>query len=147
MPRPIAEVTCRSGRSYAKLMGRGMPRPYNTCDSEQEVLAAAGEVTENQWVAACRDRTTSATQSKKYLPQRKKLRKLMGRGMPRPYNTCDSEQKLLAAAEEVTQNQWVAACRDRTTSATQSRSTCRSGRSYAKPMGRGMPRPYNTCNS
>ena len=85
-------------------MGRGMPRPYNTCDSEQEVLAAAGEVTENQWVAACRDRTTPATQSRSYLQQREKLRKLMGRGMPRPYNICDSEQEVLAAAGEVTQN-------------------------------------------
>ena len=127
-------------------MGRGMPRPYNTCDSEQ-----------------------------KYLPQREKLRKLMGRGMPRPYNICDSEQEVLAAvgevtqtnglrhaatvqhlqllaevlaaAEKVTQNQWVAACRDRTTPATHSRSTYRSGRSYAKLMGRGMPRPYNICDS
>lgn len=25
-------------------MGRGIPRPYNICDSEQEVLAEAGEV-------------------------------------------------------------------------------------------------------
>ena len=83
-----------------------MPRPYNTCDSEQEVLAAAGEVTQ--------------TNGSRHAATVQHLRLLA---------------EVLAAAGEVTQNQWVAACRDRTTPATPSRSTCRSGRSYANRWG------------
>ena len=80
-----------------------MPRPYNTCDSEQKLLAAAEEVTQNQWVAACRDRTTSATQSKKYLPQREKLRKTNGSRHAATVQHLQLLAEVLAAAEEVTQ--------------------------------------------
>ncbi len=122
-----------------------MPRPYNTCDSEQEVLAAAGEVTQNQWVAACRDRTTSATPSRSYLPQRKKLRKTNGSRHAATVQHLQLLAEVLAAAGEVTQTNG-----SRHAATVQhlqflAEVTCRSGRSYGKPTSRGMPRPYNPC--
>ena len=51
--------------------------------------------------------------------------------MPRPYNTCDSEQKLLAAAEEVTQTNGSRHAATVQHLRLRARSTCRSGRSYA----------------
>ena len=71
----------------------------------------------------------------------------MGRGMPRPYNICDSEQEVFAAAEEVTQTNGSRHAATVQHLRLRARSTCRSGRSYAKLMGRGMPRPYNICDS
>ena len=62
-----------------------MPRPYNICDSEQEVFAAAEEVTQ--------------TNGSRHAATVQHLR---------------LRAEVLAAAGEVTQNQWVAACRDRT---------------------------------
>ena len=66
---------------------------------------------------------------------------MYGRGMPRPI------AKVTFTAHSIMANQWVAACRDRTTPDPHSSSNFRRAFYNGKSMGRGMPRPYNTCSS
>ena len=76
------------------MYGRGMPRPI------AEVTSTAERRMANYWVAKDVRSRHAATHSRSNFNHRKKNGRLLGRGMPRPYNTFDSIAEVTSTAEE-----------------------------------------------
>ena len=127
--------------------GRGMPLAISRGNSFSKRKALL------LWVAACRDRTTTATHQWRMLVKREEgteawiAQRRYGRGMPRPISRGNYFNKRKALLL------WVVACRDRTTTATHQwimlvkREEGAEAWIAQRRYSRGMPRPISGGNS